>query len=157
VWYQGYNVPSGPFMTTNADGTYTLTYDCLLPFAEMPLREFTLRVILPEAATVVSVDAPFPHNLSFTSRYTYLDGPFFGRPVATLKSSVPLLSSHTQYSGHVRVTFKVPPFALLYKPLYVIAAFFAVFLVFIIGKRVDMSLGGNKGIHASGGAKQHAE
>jgi hypothetical protein len=39
-WYQGYNVPAQHFLATNADGSYTLTFDANVPYAEVSVRPF---------------------------------------------------------------------------------------------------------------------
>ena len=142
-WYQGYNVAAGPYLTANDDGSFTLAFDANLPFADLPVRDYALRVVLPEAATVVSAEAPFPADISTSRRFTYLDGPSFGRPIAVFRAKGTTVSSGA-YTGDVKVTFTVPPAASMYKPAYLTAAFFAAFLAAIVGSRINLSLSAAK-------------
>jgi oligosaccharyltransferase complex subunit alpha (ribophorin I) len=137
-WYQGYNVPAGGFVTANADGSYTLTYNANIPYADMPIRELVAKVVLPEAATVVSVSSPQPHTTEYSRRFTYLDGPFFGRPVVVLTSRNVVSSGGP--TGDITVTYRLPLFALAYKFGYLLVAFFGLFALIAVASRVDVSL-----------------
>jgi hypothetical protein len=112
---------------------------------QFPINDYTLRLVLPEGATVVSTDAgPLPAPaLSSSRRFTYLDGPFLGRPIVVIHArdvvSGPL-GSGGPHAGSVSVTFTLPPGSLWYKPGYLVAAFAALFLLITVASRVDLSL-----------------
>lgn len=125
----------------NDDGSYTLSYPAAIPYADAPIADYALRVVLPEAASVVSVEVPFPHAISTSTRFTYLDGPWWGRPIVTAKANGTVVTAGTVgYNGDVRVTFTLPPGAMWFKPLYLFAAFLALFLAASILARLDCSL-----------------
>lgn len=139
-WYQGYNVPASPYLSTNENGSFTITFDANIPFPELPIEDYTLKVVLPEGATIESVTAPFPHTVTQSRRFTYLDGPFAGRPIAVIKPTGTIVSSGT-YSGTFTVTYHLPPFSIMYKLGYLIIAFLAAFALFALTSRLDLSLG----------------
>jgi hypothetical protein len=140
VWHQGYNVAPQPYLAHDqATGTYTLTFPAHVPYPDLPIREYRLRVVLPEAAVVTGMSAPFPHTRGDSRRFTYLDGPSFGRPIVEAVSDGVVVSSGG-YTGDVVVTFTVPAGAVLYKPGYLIAAFFAVFVGCTVLSRLPLGL-----------------
>lgn len=139
-WYQGYNVPASNHLTVDPKtGFYTLSFDAHCPFSDIPVQDHSLKVILPEGSTFVSVDFPIPHTLSHSRRFTYLDSPFFGRPVVVLKADGAFVSRST-YQGDVKVTYSMPPFGLLYKPIYLFVAFFGLFAVASMVSRIPFGL-----------------
>lgn len=139
VWYQGYNIDATRYLAQSSSGDYVLSYPALIPFADLPMRKYTLRVVMPEGATISSVNAPFPFELSYSRRFTYLDGPNTGRQIANLEVKGPLVSSGT-YSGDVVVRFTISPFAVYWKIGYLFVAFLLAFVVLIGASRVDLSL-----------------
>ena len=147
-FYQGYNVPSGPYVSVNGDGSYTLTFDAHCAYAGFPVRTYDLRVVLPESAVVVSATAgaltsgpggvASPPKMS--RRWTFFDG-FVGRPIVTLSFSN-IVSGVTAPGAKVSVTYTLPAFAPVMKGFYATAAWGIVFALGAIVKRVDLGLGG---------------
>ena len=156
VWYQGYNVPASDYITVNSDGSYTLTFDAYLPFTDIPTRKYRLRIVLPEAATLVSANIPFPHSAQAAKRFTYLDGPLYGRHIVDVHANGVLLSSGN-VPAQIQVTFTVPPGILWYKPVYVVTAFFVAFVAFVAASRLNFSLSGRKGAATAPASKLHHE
>lgn len=139
-WYQGYNVPAGSHVTTNGDGSLTLSIDAHIPYENVPIGDYKVRVVLPEAAGVVAVEAPFPHTVDTSARrFTFLDGPFHGRAIVDIKATGTVVSGVT-YPGRITVTFTPRPFAVWYKAGYLVAAFAALFALLLVCSRIDLSL-----------------
>lgn len=97
--------------------------------------EATVKIILPEGASNVEFTSPF-HALSssVSTHITYLDT--IGRPAVTLAYEG-LTGKHT---GVIYVSYSVPFFAHLRKPLAVGAVFFGLFMLGFTAKRVDLRL-----------------
>lgn len=139
-WYQGYNVPAGSHVTTNGDGSLTLSIDAHIPYENVPIGDYKVRIVLPEAAGVVAVEAPFPHTVDTSARrFTFLDGPFHGRAIVDIKATGTVVSGVT-YPGRITVTFTPRPFAVWYKAGYLVAAFAALFALLLVCSRIDLSL-----------------
>jgi len=140
--------------TTDA-GLHRLAFDAHIPYHGLPIREYTLKVVLPEGAEVVDVAAPFPHSLSASRRWTYLDA-FTGRPVVVIRGEGTVVS-HGVHDGDVVVSFRYAPSTLWTKPAYLVVAFLALFLTATVASRINLSLGARAGSSAGAAAEGKAQ
>lgn len=140
-WYQGYSVSpaKSQYWTVSDNGVHTLEFPALPGINHLHVRKLKHKIILPEGATVLSVEATFEHSPSESRRFTYLDG-FIGRPVVILDAD----NLVTEVPESFRITFTVPPFAQWYKAIYCVAGFALLFLFFSIVSRLDFSIGKKK-------------
>lgn len=141
VWYQGYNTPVTQYVSQDkASGVLQLTFDANIPFADAPILDYELKMVMPSNAEVLSVSVPFPHTISTSTRFTYLDTPYTGRPVLSIRATQPIVSSNA-YAGNVVVTFKVPSTLVPTKIVSLFAAFFSLFTLYFILSHVRCSIG----------------
>ncbi|CAI5514209.1 unnamed protein product [Closterium sp. Naga37s-1] len=78
----GYSVPLGDLVSISTDGTRMLNATLGSPFADVPVKHLTVKVVLPEGSYGISADVPFPVGKSTETKYSYLDT--VGRPVVVL-------------------------------------------------------------------------
>jgi len=105
----------------------------LVPTAVVNEAEVT--IILPEGATEVEASLPFPAiSGEISTHVTYLDTT--GRPALTFNYQN-LTEKHAEA---IYVSYKLPLSAHLKKPLAVGTALFGLFVLAIIGKRVDLNI-----------------
>ncbi|KAL4081862.1 Ribophorin I [Scleroderma yunnanense] len=117
------------------NGRYIVAVPVMTHIPGSVVNEATVRVILPEGATDVEFISPFPPLSSGVSTLvTYLDT--IGRPVVSFDYK-DLTDKHT---GMIYVSYRVPFSAHLRKPLAVGAAFFSLFMLHFVAKRVDLRL-----------------
>ncbi|KAF4602444.1 dolichyl-diphosphooligosaccharide--protein glycosyltransferase subunit 1 [Pleurotus pulmonarius] len=105
----------------------------LIPGAVVNKAEVT--VILPEGATDVDFSLPWPAvSTSSSTVTTYLDTT--GRPALTFVYE----RLTTKHDGDIYVSYKVPFSAHLKKPTAVATAFMGLFVLTLIGRRINLSL-----------------
>lgn len=64
---------------------HIFTYKFPPSIQSLATLDYTIKIILPEGATDISYKVPYNVNISNNStRFTYLDTPFTGRPVITM-------------------------------------------------------------------------
>ncbi|CAI7800254.1 unnamed protein product [Closterium sp. NIES-53] len=117
------------------DGTRMLNATLGSPFADVPVKHLTVKVVLPEGSYGISADVPFPVGKSTETKYSYLDT--VGRPVVVLdkRDVVP-----EQGIMHFQVKYKFSKVALLTEPLLLILFFFLLFLLFIAYTHSDLTI-----------------
>jgi oligosaccharyltransferase complex subunit alpha (ribophorin I) len=73
-FYIGYSVPteSALFISPH-DGRYNLKFDYFTLFDDVWVEDMETKVILPEGATNIKVDAPYPMRESWSKRYGTID------------------------------------------------------------------------------------
>lgn len=97
----------------------------------------SLKIVLPEGASNVQVQAPYDAEVSHSRRYTFLDSSATGgRPVVVLKKSN-LVEEH---NGEVIVTYNFSQASMLVEPLMLVAAFFTFYMVCIFAPRLKALL-----------------
>ncbi|TFK28748.1 oligosaccharyltransferase alpha subunit [Coprinopsis marcescibilis] len=133
----GWDAPlEGSVSYNKKTGAYTLAVPILTPVPGSVVNNEELTIILPEGATDVDFATPFaPVSATLGTHVTYLDT--VGRPSITLRYEN-LTLKHAQ---EVYVTYKVPFTAHLRKAVSVAFAFFSLFAVAIIARRIDLSIG----------------
>ncbi|CAI5458076.1 unnamed protein product [Closterium sp. Yama58-4] len=131
----GYSVPLGDLVSISTDGTRGLNATLGSPFADVPVKHLTVKVVLPEGSYGISADVPFPVGKSTETKYSYLDT--VGRPVVVLdkRDLVP-----EQGIMHFQVKYKFSTVALLTEPLLLILFFFLLFLLFIAYTHSDLTI-----------------
>ncbi|CAI7913343.1 unnamed protein product [Closterium sp. NIES-53] len=131
----GYSVPLGDLVSISTDGTRVLNATLGSPFADVPVKHLTVKVVLPEGSYGISADVPFPVGKSTETKYSYLDT--VGRPVVVLdkRDVVP-----EQGIMHFQVKYKFSKVALLTEPLLLILFFFLLFLLFIAYTHSDLTI-----------------
>ncbi|KAF8812442.1 oligosaccharyl transferase alpha subunit [Phlegmacium glaucopus] len=116
-------------------GRYIVEVPIMTPLVGAVVNEEVLNIILPEGATDVQFVAPFPAISNSTSDHiTYLDT--IGRPVLTF-----LYKELTvKHAESILVSYKVSLSAHFKKPIAVAAAFFSLFMLGMLARRVDLTL-----------------
>ncbi|KAG6854790.1 hypothetical protein C0991_001217 [Blastosporella zonata] len=96
-------------------------------------------IILPEGATDVSFTTPFPAiSNTISTHTTYLDS--IGRPKLTFEyKDLTIIQAQNIY-----VSYSVPMAAHLRKPFVVATAFFSLFALAIVGRRVNLTINKQK-------------
>lgn len=138
VFYMGYNLPLAGYLARdyNDGSRYQLNATFLTNFEEAVFDDVTVRVILPEGASDISVKTPFPvSELPRETHYTYLDTK--GRPVVVLAKKNLVPSAHNQ---HFQVTYRFSQSSLIREPILLVAAFFAVCFSFMVFTRIDLRI-----------------
>jgi len=138
AFYMGYNLPLSSFVSTSNEesGLYVLNVTFGVSIDHIAIDHETVRIILPEGATDISYQAPFPVDKTSTAtHFTYLDT--FGRPVFILEKSN-LVDAHDRY---FQITYRFSQLAMLREPLLLVAAFF-IFAVFVmVYVRIEFTIG----------------
>eukprot|EP00455_Lapot_gusevi_P048105 TRINITY_DN659_c0_g2_i1.p1 TRINITY_DN659_c0_g2~~TRINITY_DN659_c0_g2_i1.p1 ORF type:complete len:463 (+),score=165.65 TRINITY_DN659_c0_g2_i1:71-1459(+) len=136
-FYYGYNLPSDQALFVDGKtGLYVLNVTFGAPFADVVVDQLTVRVILPEGASSITVVTPFEiESESRDVHYTYLD--ITGRTVVVLTKSN-LVNHHNQ---PFQVLFSFSSLSLWKEPLMVAFFFLAFFLLSMGYLRLDLSLG----------------
>lgn len=138
VFYMGYNLPLAGYLSSdyNDGSRYQLNATFLTNFEEAVFDDATVRVILPEGASDISVKAPFSvQELPRETHYTYLDTK--GRPVVVLAKKNLVPSVHNQ---HFQVTYRFSSSSLVREPILMVVAFFAVCFSFMVLTRIDLRI-----------------
>jgi len=135
-WYQGWNLPS-EYGLTHSGSSYKLTLDFGIPFDDIWVEDYYVKVILPEGATNVKTSVPFDVEESRSHRSTYLDTPVMGgRPIVVFRKTM-VVKEHNQ---PFTVTYTFNSMYMLHEPIVCILFFLAFFLVAIVVSRLDLSL-----------------
>ncbi|KAI0036721.1 oligosaccharyl transferase alpha subunit [Vararia minispora EC-137] len=117
------------------NGTYIVAVPLLTPIATSVVNDLTFKVIMPEGATDVEVFAPYkPLSVEHSTHISYLDT--VGRPAVTLEYKY-LTDSHTD---SVYVKYKLPVVSHFQKPRAVASAFFVLFSLVFVTRRMDFSI-----------------
>lgn len=131
----GYNVPSYQYLYNSGDNYVLKMRFVDHIFDDQVVDYMTLRVILPEGATVKKLVTPFDVRRSPDEVVkTYLDTS--GRAVIVAHKNN-LVDSHIQ-DFEIHYTFS--KLRLLHEPLLVVAAFYLLFLTVIVYVRMDFSI-----------------
>lgn len=89
---------------------------------------------MPEGASDLKHELPFPVNVSAGKKSTYLDST--GRPVLVLQKSN-LVPDH---NVPLTVTYRTPGLHLLQEPLMLVSGFVALFTCVLVYSRLDFAL-----------------
>ncbi|KAG5646561.1 hypothetical protein DXG03_002864 [Asterophora parasitica] len=116
-------------------GRYIVEVPILTPVPGAVVNKAELSIVLPEGATDVEFSPPFPALENRLSTHTtYLDST--GRPKLTFEYEN-LTVMHAQ---SIFVSYKVPLAAHLTKPFVVSVAFFSVFVLAIVTRRINLTI-----------------
>lgn len=135
-WYQGFNVPLAQAVALRDDGSYALTVGFGPTLQNVVVDALEVKVVLPEGATNIQVSAPVQVSRSDSKRVTYLDTPWSGRTVVSLKTTNFVGAA----DGELTVTYNMPPMAMIREPIMLIVAFFTLFASYAILSRINLSL-----------------
>jgi len=132
----GYNVPSYQYLYTDGGDKFVLKMRFVdHVFDDQVVDYMTLRIILPEGASVEKLVTPFDVKRSPNEvQKTYLDTT--GRPVIVAHKSN-LVDNHIQ-DFELHYTFS--KVRMLHEPLLAVTAFYLLFLTVIIYVRLDFSI-----------------
>lgn len=136
----GYNVPSYEFLYSS--GNHFVLQMKLIDhvFDDMVVDEALVRVILPEGASNIELEAPYAvQRLPDTLHFTYLDTK--GRPVVEIKAKN-LVENHIQ---DFKLHYTFSRVLMVQEPLLCVAAFFTLFLTVIVYVRLDFSISQDEG------------
>lgn len=134
----GYNLPLDRYLgiSKKAADVFTLSVPVGPAYGfDLFVQKHIVKVILPEGASDIKVEAPFHMEQSFDQRTTYLD--VTGRTVVVLEAQNLV---NDQLARTIKVTYRFTSTDLLEKPAILVGGTFALFLVFIIASRISMDL-----------------
>lgn len=95
---------------------------------------FTIRVALPEGASILKVETDGNKaEISRDKTFSYLD--FMGRPTVVIKMKNHIPQAIT---GNLRITYKFSKFNLLIEPLYIMGGIFTMFATSILISRMNL-------------------
>jgi len=136
-WYMGYIVPTEDVLYHNGS---TFQFMALFPshVVDATVDEMTVKVILPEGAK--NAQAKFPWSLdeeSETTRLTYLDSQYIGRPVLIFrkKNVIPKHNSNT-----FTVTFEFEHKYMLHEVFLLVGSYLAFFVLSMVLTRCSLRL-----------------
>jgi len=122
-------------------GRYSVEVPIMIPINGAVVDDAEVQIILPEGAVDVEFLTPFPALMNEISNHkTYLDS--IGRPKVTFKYK-DLTIFHAQ---NIYVSYRVPFSAHLRKPFVVGIAFFSVFAVALVGRRINLTIHKDKAL-----------
>ena len=142
----GYNTPlSSALSTLASSGKYLLTLDMAGAFADAPVADATIVMVLPEGSYDVALHTPFAEEpaLSLSARKTYLDTA--GRVVASFDVSNLVNDQDLTF----QVSYSLSSSALLMEPALLIMAALAFFAAAMAYVRLDFSLTPSAALKAS--------
>jgi oligosaccharyltransferase complex subunit alpha (ribophorin I) len=134
----GYNLPIEKHLSVSkkSSNSFTLSFPIGPSYSgDVFVQNHIVKIILPEGASDIKVDAPFSMNQSFETRTTYLD--VSGRPVVVLQATN-LIADHL--SKQIKVTYHFTSTDLLREPAMLIAGIFALFLIAIIASHISLEI-----------------
>ncbi|KAF5388240.1 hypothetical protein D9615_000405 [Tricholomella constricta] len=132
----GWDAPlSDSAVYDRSTGKYIVEVPIMTPIPGAVVNSAEVSIVLPEGATGVEFAPPFPAVANRISTHTtYLDS--MGRPMLTFEYEN-LTIMHAQ---SIFVSYKVPLAAHLRKPFVVGVAFFSVFALAIVGRRINLTI-----------------
>lgn len=134
-WYTGYNLPLFPFLSIDSSSsTYRLNVSFVSDLGQLNVEDYTLKVILPEGATITNVKIPFSVERSETKHYTYLDTT--GRPVLVLQKR----NVAPEHNIPVVVEYHFSWMAKWFEPLLIATAFFILLSLVMVCARFQLSI-----------------
>lgn len=137
-FYMGFNLPAYNHLAIDNDdrSRYVLTVPFVPNLKDVAYDEAVLRIILPEGASEISFDAPFPvDSQGADTVFTYLDT--VGRPVLVLNKK----TLSTEHSSPIKIIYRYSSSSLLREPFLLIVAYFSVFVGIIAYLRLNFSIG----------------
>ncbi|KAI9319084.1 Ribophorin I [Dichotomocladium elegans] len=136
-WYHGYNVDLGFFDRYIKDtGQYILNVNFVENVNDMVIDRAVVRIILPEGARNVKVDAPFDFDrIDHQPHYSNFDST--GRYMLTLEKHN-VVREHEQA---IQVAYELPAIRMLQKPLVASGFLFGFFLLSILVSRFSFTIG----------------
>nr|CAG4634736.1 EOG090X04O4 [Alona affinis] len=131
----GYNLPTFANLFNSGD-EFVLKMNLIdHSFDNMVVDEALVRIILPEGAKNIQLEAPYTvTRLPDELHFTYLD--VKGRPVVQLKAKN-LVENHIQ---EFKLRYNFSRVVMLQEPLLCAMAFFVLFSTFIVYARLDFSI-----------------
>ncbi|CAG8569854.1 12680_t:CDS:2, partial [Dentiscutata heterogama] len=136
TWYYGYNVPLGDFLRYHKSGRYILNIPFVNPLHNAAFDHVQVRIILPEGASNVKVETPFPINRE-THRVhrTYFDSK--GRYLVVLDK----FNAVDEHSKNFQVSYEYNSLELLRKPLVATTFILCGFLLNMVFSRMEFTIG----------------
>eukprot|EP01024_Parvocaulis_polyphysoides_P009743 TRINITY_DN13134_c0_g4_i1.p1 TRINITY_DN13134_c0_g4~~TRINITY_DN13134_c0_g4_i1.p1 ORF type:complete len:594 (+),score=88.14 TRINITY_DN13134_c0_g4_i1:223-2004(+) len=132
----GYSLPLHNALTYQKDGSRQLQMKFSSPFVDEHVIDFLeVRVVLPEGASKISYSVPFSVLESRSKKWSYLDTS--GREVLILQKGNVVNSLNLDFT----VNYFFPIYDVLHEPMLLVLAFFVLFLTYIFGSRIDLSVG----------------
>ncbi|KAG5652427.1 hypothetical protein H0H81_005023 [Sphagnurus paluster] len=132
----GWDAPlSDSAVYDKSSGKYIVEVPIMTPIPGAVVNKAEVSIILPEGATDVEFSAPFPAVMNRISTHkTYLDST--GRPMLTFEYE----NLTVMHSQNIFVLYKVPLAAHLTKPFVVGVAFFSLFALAIVARRINLTI-----------------
>ncbi|KAG0163336.1 dolichyl-diphosphooligosaccharide--protein glycosyltransferase subunit 1 [Apophysomyces sp. BC1034] len=137
TWFHGYNADLQHFVHySKSSGKYILNVKFVENTNDMTLDKVQLRIVLPEGATNVEVDAPFEFkSVEHKKHFTNFDTT--GRHLVILEKNN-VIKEHEKF---IQIMYEYPTVRLLQKPLAASAALFSLFVLSIIISKMTFSIG----------------
>ncbi|KAG6919438.1 hypothetical protein DXG01_006321 [Tephrocybe rancida] len=122
-------------------GKYIVEVPIMTGIPGAVVNQAEVSIVLPEGATDVSFTTPFPAiSNTISTHTTYLDS--IGRPKLTFEYK-DLTLNHVR---SIYVSYSVPLSAHLRKPYVVATAFFSLFALAIVGRRINLTINKQKSL-----------
>lgn len=133
-WYTGYNLPLYPYLSYDSSSNYRLNVSFASDLGQVFVEDYTVRIILPEGASITDVKVPFSVDRSETKHFTYLDTT--GRPVLVLtkRNVVP------EHNVAIIVEYHFSWITKWHEPLLIAAAFFVLLSLVMVYVRFQLSI-----------------
>jgi len=131
----GYSVPLSSFLRTSKSGLCILSVPFITPLKDVAIDEVQVNITLPEGASSVKVEVPFPVKIEQFTHYSYLDTT--GRPTISLTKT----ACTDRHALDVFVTYRYSRAALIQKPLVVSLAVMLIYLTGMTLRRVRWTIG----------------
>lgn len=129
----GYGLPLKDYLF-QSEGKRFLNISFGSPMNDLVVDELTVKVVLPEGSTDISVSVPFSVEQAEETKISHLD--ITGRPVIVLqkKNAVP------EHNQHFQVYYKFSNISLLREPLMLVSGFFFLFVACIVYMHADVTI-----------------
>eukprot|EP01025_Chloroclados_australasicus_P045055 TRINITY_DN4914_c0_g1_i4.p1 TRINITY_DN4914_c0_g1~~TRINITY_DN4914_c0_g1_i4.p1 ORF type:complete len:628 (-),score=65.44 TRINITY_DN4914_c0_g1_i4:266-2035(-) len=132
----GYSLPLSKVMSYTKDGSRKLQMKFASPFIDEHVIDYLeVRVVFPEGASHITYSVPFSTVEEYSKKWSYLDTG--GRNVLILQKGNVVRNQNLDFV----VSYQFPPYDLLHEPMLLVIAYFVLFLTFIVGSRIDLSVG----------------
>jgi len=136
-WELWYNTPLKNVLQVDANDRthFVLNVSFAHPYPGFYAEKVHTRVILPEGASTISLNAPRPVESALSYSWLWMDYSSQGRPVVEFTDSHFVLPEKMQLTTKFQVLYNFRSIYLLREPLYLSFFIFSLFLTYLIGIR----------------------
>ncbi|KAG8377235.1 hypothetical protein BUALT_Bualt08G0007200 [Buddleja alternifolia] len=129
----GYGLPLQDFLF-RSEGKRFLNISFGSPMSDVVIENLTVKIVLPEGSSDISVSVPFPVKQFQETKFSHLD--MVGRPVVVLEKTN-VVPEHNQY---FQVYYRFSNLSLLREPFMLIFGFFLFFVACVVYTHADFTI-----------------